>query len=169
MSTGGTGDCPSEEERSRGRGRPTKLTPEWIERNLAKLSEELASGTPQRFAGLNLPDPISEKTFYRWRNEGMKEEADDPHWLFMTETEKGLAKFERSLRTDAIKAAEAGDKQWACYITIAERRLPQLYGRHETFKHEGGEDFGKRSMIEAIAEYRRREQELALPAPDDVD
>lgn len=117
------------------KGRPRKLTSDWLKRNGKKLADALASGDPPEFACVNLKDPIARRTFYLWRQAGAEilmteaeewSEEEDRSVKFLLLTQRALAKYEKQNRLAALGKVES-DVPWTAFMTILERRFPRLY------------------------------------------
>lgn len=106
---------------SRGKGQPTKLTPELQQ----KFIDALAAGNYLRVAA-NYAG-ITYTTFYRWLEKG-KTIGSGPYHEFCDAVEKAQADSEVARIERIIKAAKTGI--WTADAWYLERRYPERWGRH---------------------------------------
>jgi transposase len=112
----------------RGRGQPTKLTPE-IE---AKVVEALRAGNWARIAAQYAG--ISQRTFHNWMEWG--EAGREPYVRFLESVRQAESATE--IRAVAI-IQSAMPKDWKAAMSFLERRFSDRWGRRERITHEGGE------------------------------
>lgn len=109
-------------------GRPTKLTPEIQERIIQALSAGNYQDTAARFAGI---DP---STFYRWMDDGAKDDADPLFKEFREAVEKARAQAE--VRSVALIQNAANGGTWQAAAWWLERSHPQKWGRQQRIMQE---------------------------------
>ena len=104
--------------KQRGRGRPTKLTPDIIA-DIHKLIQVLPFETS--IAAYLRIDP---RTFYNWRKRGEHETSGLYHDFFLT-----VAQAKATLEITLLTAIRRGDRDWKAKAWIAERAFQEHWGR----------------------------------------
>lgn len=117
--------------RTKGRGRPAKLTDE-ITRT---ITQAIAAGNYQRTA-MKLAG-IGESTFYQWLELGRQ--GRKPYKEFAESVEKAQAQAEA--RNVAI-IEQAASESWQAAAWWLERRFPDDWGRKERVEHGGNVTLG---------------------------
>lgn len=127
-------------------GRPSKLTPETMDRLCQALQRGASHEHAAAYAG------ISPATFYRWKalGEGAdptdSELADFAEFLETVKKAEACGAFELlgAIRDAAGGEAEEGEggaprgrAQWQAGAWILERRWPEMYGKREKVEHSG--------------------------------
>jgi len=112
----------------RMRGRPTKFTPETIEKILAGISEGLPYDTACALANCDYT------TFRKWMQAAESENAGQALIDFFDNVKKAEAKAEEIHIQNIKKASDSG--AWQAGAWILERRYPEKWGRVERLKQE---------------------------------
>lgn len=108
----------------RGRGRPSKLSPDI----LSNIEKMLSVGTPQLLACLAVG--IAEQTFYNWKLRGEEHQREGRRSEYVEFLERLSRARAKGLAASLIKieqAASAGD--WRAAAWKVERAFPEHFGR----------------------------------------
>lgn len=104
-------------------GRPSKLTPDIIERMSGHFLE---GGHPELVCSLV---GVSRRCYYYWLEDGeadLENDRDTLHAEFCLRTKKALALCE----SDAVKRMKAGGKDWMGAAEFLARRFPSRWRRN---------------------------------------
>jgi transposase len=115
----------------RGRGQPTKLTPERQQKFIDALSAGNYLEVAAHYAG------ISHTTFYRWMEQG-KEQSSGQYHEFCAAVKKAQIDSEVARVARITQAASQGT--WTADAWYLERRYPERWGKqvHEITGRDGG-------------------------------
>lgn len=136
-------------------GRPSKLTPDRIERFLEAIRAIAPYEMACQRAGWDY------KTYRRWMQRG--EEANSGKYREFYDAVKRA-------EADAVVAANAqikihGRKHWQAIAFLLERRYPEYYGRRDTMTHEGTLSINSK-IAEIVNAAAGRMQERNDPGPE---
>ena len=109
----------SHEENQKRPGRPSKLTPDLIEKICAPIAAGNYMETAAAYAG------VAKDTLYAWLRKG-REQKRGLFREFSDAVERAMAEAEMR---DVLLVAKAAETQWQAAAWRLERRTPQKWGR----------------------------------------
>lgn len=143
-------------------GRPSKLTPELVERILDSVLGGAYFETAAQAAGVN------KTTLYRWLRRADDLEAaaaehtdsdaefvdvyahtDPAHWVYL-DFRHALKSAEAYVETDLLGRARGAGLGWQAFMTILERRFPDRWGRRKVLDHTFAAGLEERRKVELI-------------------
>lgn len=127
--------------------RKLKLTPEIQDRICAAIRQGNYQETAAKFAG------IGETTFYRWLDEGSKEDSDEIFQQFREAVEK--AKADAEVRDISLIDKAATDGSWQAAAWKLERKYPHRWGRVTRTEITGAEGAPLKVEVDAKAELKK--------------